>query len=52
MTNSVTISKEFGNLADMRASDPVTIANAIKAKNRLTDVSVDNVGLRKQSTKI
>ena len=40
MKNQAQLGKEFGNLADLRASDPVTIAKVAKAYNRgrrLTD---------------
>ena len=36
MTNQREVSKVFGNLADMRASDPVTLAGAIQKFKRST----------------
>lgn len=39
MKNQAHVGKEFGNLADLRASDPVTIAKAARAykQRRNTD---------------
>jgi len=36
MTNQREVSKVFGNLADMRASDPVTLEGAIQKFKRST----------------
>ena len=50
MKNPALVGKEFGNLADLRASDPVTIAKATRAYNQKRMAEDQN--LHRQSSKI
>jgi hypothetical protein len=52
MKNQALVGKEFGNLADLRASDPVTIAKAARNLKTRRNTGAEDGGLTRQTSKI